>query len=57
MALTWNLVHSHGVGLVNNGTRDKNLCFINAVVQCLAHTPALAQWLLAEKDKLKNCMY
>jgi ubiquitin C-terminal hydrolase len=57
MELSWTLIHSHGIGLANNGIRDKNLCFINSVVQCLAHTSALAQWLVTEKDKSKNCMY
>ncbi|CAF1348938.1 unnamed protein product [Adineta steineri] len=55
IALTWRSIQSRGVGLSNNGTRDKNLCFINAVVQGLAHTPALVQWLISEQHKLKNC--
>ncbi|CAF3701085.1 unnamed protein product [Adineta steineri] len=55
MALTWSLIKSRGVGLMNNGTRDKNLCFINAVVQGLAHTPALAQWLINQQHKWKKC--
>jgi hypothetical protein len=42
---------------MNNRNRDKNLFFINAVIQCLAYTPALAQWLLTEQDKLTICMH
>ncbi len=57
MSLNWHLIHSPGGGLMNNGNRDKNLCFINAVIQCLAYTPALTQWLLTEQDKLTICMY
>jgi len=57
MSLNWHLIHSPGVGLMNNTNGDKNLCFMNVVLQCLAYTPALAQWLLREQDKLTICMY
>ena len=56
MILDWNTIHVPGIGLMNNQNGNKNLCFMNAVLQCLSYTPALTQWLLHEQDKLTNCM-
>jgi ubiquitin C-terminal hydrolase len=46
--MDWTLLKEHGVGL-QNGSRSKNtknICYLNAIMQCLANTPPFAQWLL-----------
>lgn len=48
----WSMVHTHGVGLRNTDTDGKslNICYINGVIQCLANTAPLAQWLLDDRN-------
>lgn len=40
------------VGLRNDG---RNLCFMNCVIQCLAHTPELAEKVVNESKSELNC--
>lgn len=42
--IDWNKMTRVGPGFYNNG----NSCFLNSTLQCLLHTPALVQVLLAE---------
>ena len=44
----WSMVHTHGVGLCHTDRDGKglNICYINGVIQCLANTAPLAQWML-----------
>lgn len=57
MTLDWNMIRTAGMGLINNENGNKNLCFMNAVFQCLAYTPGLTQWLLNEQHEIENCTY
>ncbi|CAF1474305.1 unnamed protein product [Adineta steineri] len=48
LQLNWSLVGVRGVGLTNTDTSKKcrNICYINAIVQCLANTAPFVEWLL-----------
>jgi ubiquitin C-terminal hydrolase len=38
----------HGVGLINRDGRREclNICYMNAIIQCLGNAPPFVQWLL-----------
>lgn len=48
LAMEWSAVHGPGMGLRNKDEEGQslNICYINGVLQCLAHTPPFAPWLL-----------
>ncbi|CAF4522949.1 unnamed protein product, partial [Rotaria sp. Silwood2] len=49
--MNWNDLRSHVIGLSNPG---KNLCYINAVLQCLADTPPFINWLFQQGELSNN---
>ncbi|CAF2647245.1 unnamed protein product [Rotaria sp. Silwood2] len=46
--MNWTCLNQHGIGLENCGRRksQQNICYLNAIFQCLANTAPFAQWLL-----------
>ena len=59
LAMEWSAVHGPGIGLRNRNEAGKslNICYINGVLQCLAHAPPFAQWLLNDHahEECKLC--
>jgi ubiquitin C-terminal hydrolase len=55
--MEWKIVHMPGCGLINQDENGncKNMCYINAIIQCFANTAPFVQWLLADRaiDKCK----
>nr|XP_023023575.1 ubiquitin carboxyl-terminal hydrolase 36 [Leptinotarsa decemlineata] len=50
--LGWNNCDwSVGAGMVNMG----NTCYLNSTLQALFHVPALANWLMSDKEHLAQC--
>ncbi|CAF1660057.1 unnamed protein product, partial [Rotaria magnacalcarata] len=47
LQLKWTLFKNVGVGLENTNDKGecKNICYINAIIQCLAYIAPLVQWL------------
>lgn len=45
--MEWTMVKNVGLGLNNKTSRgaSKNICYINAIVQCLAVSPPFVHWL------------
>lgn len=57
LKLDWSLVHVCGIGLLNRDSRKcLNLCYMNSVIQCLANTAPLVQWLVNEESH-GSCTY
>ena len=54
--MRWTILNKPGCGLNNKDEQGscKNLCFINAIVQCLANTAPFAQWLLTNPVHTKS---
>ncbi|KNC83659.1 hypothetical protein SARC_04092 [Sphaeroforma arctica JP610] len=48
--MRWRSVQKAGCGLGNNS----NTCFLNSVLQCLTHTPPLANYLMSG-EHVRNC--
>jgi ubiquitin C-terminal hydrolase len=55
--MEWTVTHVPGVGLNNIDNRGncKNICYINAIIQCFANTAPFVNWLLTDRshDKCK----
>lgn len=56
LLMGWPVVHGPGTGLKNKNEAGQtlNICYINGVLQCLAHAPPFSQWLLKD-DAHEEC--
>jgi hypothetical protein len=50
LQMEWTILHEPGRGLINKNEigQCKNICYINAIIQCLANTAPFTQWLLTD---------
>ncbi|CAF1219630.1 unnamed protein product [Rotaria sordida] len=50
--MNWTYLNQHGIGLENCGRKktEQNICYLNAIIQCLANTAPFAQWLLCDAN-------
>ncbi|CAF4889710.1 unnamed protein product [Rotaria sp. Silwood1] len=50
--MNWSCLNQHGIGLENCGRKksQQNICYLNAIIQCLANTAPFAQWLLRDAN-------
>ncbi|CAF4803792.1 unnamed protein product [Rotaria sp. Silwood1] len=50
--MNWTCLKQHGIGLENCGRKksQQNICYLNAIIQCLANTAPFAQWLLRDAN-------
>ncbi|CAF2908496.1 unnamed protein product [Rotaria sp. Silwood2] len=53
--MEWTILHRPGCGLNNKDAKGacKNMCYINAIIQCLANTAPFVQWLLMDRGHEK----
>ncbi|CAF3553648.1 unnamed protein product [Rotaria sp. Silwood1] len=56
--MNWTCLKQHGIGLENCGRKksQQNICYLNAIIQCLANTAPFAQWLLRDAND-DQCTY
>jgi len=49
--MEWIILNKPGCGLLNKDEEGvcKNMCYINAIIQCLANTAPFVQWLLSDR--------
>lgn len=52
LTMNWDLLRKQMIGLAN---KDGTTCYINSLIQCLANTPPLVDWLFAQLNKLNTC--
>jgi ubiquitin C-terminal hydrolase len=49
--MEWTILNKPGCGLTNKDEERicKNMCYINAIIQCLANTAPFVEWLLSDR--------